>query len=168
MTYCDTPETRRKPGIACLCADYDLNITYLSQPMPAFAHRSPSPSVVPVLAALVSASVQTRRASLVPAAARCAPSSRSAGRRPSLGFRHSCNSSPAASQAPRSTDESVLNRVVPECPDTRPESCSRYGTARGLSDNCGAILCDAALCGPPSDPFGCPKRTHKRPRSGKR
>jgi hypothetical protein len=48
-------------------ADYDLNITYLSQSMPAFAHRSPSPSVLPVLAALVSASVQTRRASLVPA-----------------------------------------------------------------------------------------------------
>ena len=69
MTYEKLPEARRKPRIACLCADYDLNITYLFQSMPAFAHRSPSPSVLPVLAALVSASrsnsfklVQTRRA----------------------------------------------------------------------------------------------------------
>jgi len=56
MTYEKLPEARREPRIACLCADYDLNITYLFQSMPAFAHRSPSPSVLPVLAALVSAS----------------------------------------------------------------------------------------------------------------
>jgi len=60
MTYRKSPEARREPRIAWFCADYHLNITYLSQSMPAFAHRSPSPSVLPVLAALVSASVQTR------------------------------------------------------------------------------------------------------------
>ena len=54
--------------------------------------------------------------------------------RSSLGFGPSCSSSPPVPQARHSTDQSVLNRVGPECSGRRTESGPGDGTAGGLSD----------------------------------
>ena len=80
----------------------------------------------------------------------------------------SCGSSPPVSQARHSTDQSVLNRVGPECSSRRTESGPGDGTAGGLSDRGLTIRSDAALCGSSGEPRGRPKGTPRAPRSRKR